>query len=57
MGITELWTQTHQVVNLHLSLNFLSDFLREEELNQRVIVMPSASAKQPQQCMGTNICC
>lgn len=34
MDITELWTQTHQVVNLHLSLNFSSDFLREEELNQ-----------------------
>lgn len=56
MDITKLWTQTHKAVNLHLSLNFSSNLLREEEPNQRVILMPSASAKLPRQCMRTNIC-
>lgn len=34
MGVTKLWIQTHQVVNLQPSLNFSPGSLRDKEANQ-----------------------
>lgn len=43
MDTTKLWTQTYQAMNLHLSLNFLSDSLKEMK-NQTLMSSASASA-------------